>query len=179
MFKSAIIVLTAGIVVCGCDRQKATSSQSTEAPAATSAAPAAAPVAPASFAGIAEIFDAVPKDMVPGTKDDWNDLRVAAANSALSSKALNRKITATIKVQNAEITPGGEYAGLPRVIAEQPAGIATPVIFWCYFPKSAVEKLARIHKGDEIKIIGKITYSQFDGNRALTINVNDCDLSPA
>jgi len=93
-------------------------------PEVTSTPVPAAPVK--KFDSVSEILNAVPENLRPNRPEEWSDLKLAAANNVLAGRVLNHPALIQINVDQAEITPGGEYAGLPRVLAQQPIQPSIP-----------------------------------------------------
>ena len=173
MMKLQIIPLAILAICLGCDREKPKSSESTGSAAQHQSAHSRPPEP--KFISVSQIIDVVPKNLRPDGGEEWTDLKIAAANEILADKAVNQLTLTHAKVDYAELTPGGEYAGFPRMLAQQPEGVDTHVTLWCYFPKKALADAAELKKNDFVAVTGKIAYAKFDHNRALTINLTDCD----
>jgi hypothetical protein len=70
-----------------------------------------------------------------------------------------------------------EYAGLPRIRADQPPIEQIPVNLWAYFPADSIEQANHLKVGDTVRVTGTITRADLireGSNARLNIDLSKC-----
>jgi hypothetical protein len=126
--------------------------------------PATRPAEVKTYTSWQQMYREVPADMRPADASKLSDLQIEAINSELKERVVNQRATLRLKAHQVEITKGGRYDGLPRILTDydKAGGVKTAIVLYFANTEESKRLLAKVSKGDVISGSGDIAEVGFD-----------------